>query len=125
MARTTQASRRFDPNGLEGNGGKGRFRQGGGVTLLDNFLPAYDCRERHHAFVTAPAARGGRALRQLSPADLPLMRMLMSIRSIPSQLSGRGGWAPDSRRTVLEEFGEAGFLTLAEDDREIVVGRIA
>ena len=52
------------------------------------------------------------------------MRMLMSIRSIPSQLSGRGGWAPESRRSLLEEFGEVGFLTLAEDDREIVVGRI-
>jgi len=95
-----------------------------GVTLLDNFLPAYDFRERHHAFVNAHATRAARALRQLSPADLPLMQMLMAIRSIPSRLSGRGGWAPDSRRSVLEEFGEAGFLTLAEDDREIVVGRI-
>ena len=95
-----------------------------GFTLLDNFLPAYDFRERHHAFVNAYATRAARALRQLSPAALPLMQMLMAIRSIPSRLSGRGGWAPDSRRSVLEEFGEAGFLTLAEDDREIVVRRI-
>jgi hypothetical protein len=52
------------------------------------------------------------------------MQMLMAIRSIPSRLSGRGGWVPDIRRSVLEEFGEVGFLTLAEDDCELVVGRI-
>jgi hypothetical protein len=52
------------------------------------------------------------------------MQMLMAIRLVPSRLSGRGGWAPDSRRSVLEEFGEVGFLILAEAHREIVVGRI-
>lgn len=93
--------------------------------LLDTFLRAYDFRARHRALVNAPAARVARALRQLSPGDLPLMSMLMAIRSIPSRLAGRSGWVPNSGRSVLEEFGETGFLTLAEDDdREIVVGRI-
>ena len=114
----------MDQNGLEENARRRRFRQGASVTLLDKFLPVYDFRERHHTFVNAQGTRVARALRELSPADLTLMQMLMAIRSIPSRLSGRGGWAPDIRRSVLEEFGEAGFLTLAADDREIVVGRI-
>jgi hypothetical protein len=92
---------------------------------LDSFLPAYDFHELHEVRVRAPASRIFRAIKVLKAADVPLMGMLLAIRSLPAWIMGGSAMELAGERGVLEQFIGAGFLLLAEErDHEIVVGRI-
>lgn len=92
---------------------------------LDSFLPEYDFREFHQARVPAPASCVFRAVKEMTAGELPVMTILMLIRSFPACLVGRSRVASASGRRVLEEFINAGFFLLAEQrNHEIVVGRI-
>ena len=91
--------------------------------LLDEHLPAYSWRERHAIHVAAPPAEVERALREVTAAEMPLVRALLALRSLPSR--GRrhrtAGHPPD--RPVLEEIARGGFILLGEErGREMVFG---
>ncbi|MFZ0889433.1 MAG: hypothetical protein WA005_13345 [Candidatus Binataceae bacterium] len=92
---------------------------------LETVLPEYDFREFHQTRVGAPASYVFRAIKESTSRELPGMRILMAIRSLPARLTGQRNSASSSDRTVLEGLIAAGFLILAEQrDHEIVVGRI-
>jgi hypothetical protein len=93
--------------------------------LLGSLLPTYDFREFHQTRVRAPASCVFRAVKELTPHELPMMRILMAISFLPTRLISRSRLAVFSGRSVLKEFVAAGFLILADQhDQEIVVGRI-
>lgn len=92
---------------------------------LERFLPVYEFNELHEVSVRAPATDIFRAIKILGLADLPVMRVLLAVRSLPARLVGEGVMEVGRERSVLEEFINAGFLLLAEErDHEIVIGRI-
>jgi hypothetical protein len=93
--------------------------------LLEKFLPSYDFREFHQVDIPAPADRVFEAIKECTPAELPIMRLLMAIRLLPARLIGRSRPAGVSKRSLLQAFIDGGFLLLGEQrDREIVLGRI-
>jgi hypothetical protein len=53
------------------------------MKALDEFMPRYEFCERHHVAVAAPPARVDRALRELTLADVPLVRALFALRGLP------------------------------------------
>ena len=53
------------------------------MKALDEFMPRYEFRERHRVAVAAPPERVDRALRELTLADVPLVRALFALRGLP------------------------------------------
>ncbi len=93
--------------------------------LLEKFLSSYDFREFHRRDVAAPASRVFRAIKECRPDELPIMRVLMAVRLLPSLLTGERRLGGVGKGSFLQEFIDAGFLLLAEEhDLEIVIGRI-
>jgi hypothetical protein len=82
--------------------------------LIDTLLPRWDAHEVHAADVAAPPERTWAAVQQVSLADMPVTRLLMSIRSL-----GRA-WRVD--RPFIDA---ADFLTpLGEAPGDRVLGLI-
>jgi hypothetical protein len=92
--------------------------------LLERALPAYEFSELHETLVEAPPERVFAALKAVTPAELPLTRLLLEIRGLPSLIVRRT--RPVAlHRTLLDSFADAGFLVLAEDrERELVLGAV-
>jgi hypothetical protein len=88
---------------------------------VDEFLPAFDFNEVHFAHVNAPPERVLRAVRELTARDVPLMVVLMAVRSLPALVRGRRP-APSGR--LLDGFERAGFVMLAERPGELVLGAV-
>jgi hypothetical protein len=86
------------------------------VTLLDRVLPAWEVRETHGIRIDAPAARILDAVREVTPADAPLLRALFAVRGLPA----------GSREPVWTQMlSRAGFVQLAEEPGcELVAGAI-
>ena len=92
---------------------------------LDRLLPDPDVRDRHAIRVAAPASDVFRASKEVTPAEMRLMRVLMSIRLFPAVLLRRRRPRLDATRPLLEVLRRGGFEVLAEDPgREIVIGLI-
>jgi hypothetical protein len=95
------------------------------VTLLDNALPDYDVHERHARYVAAPPERVDEAVRAVTIGDMPLARLLFSIRAIPARLTRRTGRPQPLDVPLLEEALRRGFGVLGEErGDELVVGMI-
>jgi hypothetical protein len=85
------------------------------VTLLDDVLPRFDHRETHGIRVAAPAGRVLDAVREVAPADAPLLRLLFALRGLPAA----------AREPVWAQLTRRGFFELAEEPgRELVAGAI-
>ena len=92
------------------------------MTLLDDALPRYDFVERHAIEVDAPPERALAAAKEVTLRELPLVRSLFALRSLPALLV-RGRGLPSARdRPLAEQMIEFGFVALAESDDEIVLG---
>ncbi|MBA3365549.1 MAG: hypothetical protein H0U03_07175 [Actinobacteria bacterium] len=95
------------------------------MARLDEILPAFDFDERHTILVAAPPAPVYRAVMAVTSAEMPLLRILFAMRSLPGLLARRGGLASDSRRPLLAQLREYGFAMLAEEPgRELVLGLV-
>jgi hypothetical protein len=88
--------------------------------LIDDWLPSYDEAEFHSREIDAPPHAVEAALRALKPADLPLTRVLMGLRTLPGLLTGRRLPRPTSR-PLLESVLRLGFVRLAERPGEQLV----
>jgi hypothetical protein len=89
-------------------------------------LPAYDVAEVHSAWVRASPERVFQALREVTAGEVPMFRVLMRIRGLPTRVLSRRPFVFDRRTPLLDQFLRAGFVLLAEEPgRELVVGRIA
>jgi hypothetical protein len=88
--------------------------------LIDEFLPSYDIRERHHIIVRAPIDKVYVAVRQLDLSQAKLSMFLMWLRGIPNGIS-----APSC--FTLDDFLKMRFILLGEKPNEElllgVVGR--
>lgn len=88
------------------------------MILIDQVMPTYDRSEVHRRQTTAAPADLWSAIHDLRPDDLPLMRALMSVRTLGRRVDA-------DNRTVLQGFERMGFRRLDEDrDRELVLAGI-
>jgi hypothetical protein len=88
--------------------------------VLDEFLPAYDHNEVHSTTASASPAAVMRAVRELTPTEVPVLVVLMAFRSIPSLLSRRR--RPSPRGALIDGFERAGFFVLRDTPDELVYG---
>ena len=91
--------------------------------LLDRFLPLHHVQEQHATEVDAPAQVALAAARETAPRDLTIFLALMAVRSLPGLVRGR---APGLalRRPIVDQFVDAGFVVLADEPDEFVVGAV-
>ncbi len=90
---------------------------------LDRVTPSYQFHEVHSTIVRAAPERVYRAIKEVTAGEIFLFRALTWLRRL-----GRPGPesvlnAPD-RRPLLEVATSTSFLTLADSEREIVVGTV-
>lgn len=95
------------------------------LSALDEVLPVYRFRERHERSIAAPPERVWSALLSITPRDLPLSRLLMGIRSVPSWLSRRRGGFGATSRPVIDLFIAGGFRKLRDDPPHVIVAGAA
>ncbi len=90
---------------------------------LDRVAPSYQFHEVHSTIVRATPERVYRAIKEMTAREIFLFRALTWLRRL-----GRPG--PESilnapeRRPLLEVATSTSFLTLADSEREIVVGTV-
>ena len=82
--------------------------------LLEQVMPAPDFGEHHQRAIAADPARVGAAIRAVTPADVPLARLLMRVRGI-SRRTGPGD------RPFLDGMTEIGFAELGDGGAEELV----
>lgn len=88
-------------------------------------LGDYRWSERHAVEIAAPPADVLAAVRALTAEEMPLVRALMALRTLPARLRGHAVRRAGSARPVLEEMGRSGFVALGETPgHELVVGII-
>jgi hypothetical protein len=88
----------------------------GAPTVLDELLPAFDHRTMHGRPVAAPIDRVADALRTTPLAEARLARALFAARTLGRSLRRSSGLIAD-----LGD-GEDGFVRIADQPHEIVVG---
>jgi len=93
------------------------------AVLLDRFLPEYDVHERHTVAIEATPEAVMSALRGLRPRDLPLTVALMGLRSLPAFVLRRERLL-SFKAPVIDQFLEAGFVLLADEPGELVLGSV-
>jgi hypothetical protein len=91
--------------------------------LLDRFMPEYDVYERHTLAVTAPPEEVIRAARGLRPRDVPLTAALMTLRGVPGMVRRRKPLI-NMREPVIDQFLQSGFVLLADEREELVIGSV-
>jgi hypothetical protein len=91
--------------------------------VLDDFLPRYDFNEVHSAEIGATPVAVMDAIRALTPAEVPVLVVLMAIRSVPARLLGRRR-RPAVRGPLLDGFRGGGFVTLRDTPGELVLGAV-
>jgi hypothetical protein len=86
--------------------------------MLDEFLPHYDVREAHSVKIAAEPEVVLLALRELTPREVPLFVVLMTLRAGPRarHLS--------TRRRVLDQFERAGFVSLRDRPDGLAFGSV-
>jgi len=93
------------------------------LSLLDEVLPAYDVREVHDTWVSAPPAATWAAVLDVTPLEIRLLVPLMALRVAPGLLARGRRPRIDLRGPVLDGFVANGFLVLgAREGEELVVG---
>lgn len=94
--------------------------------LLDRVLPTYDVHEVHAIWIRAAPSEIFAAIRRLTPAEVPLFRLLLALRALPRRLLGRPALRLEGAPPILEQMVLAGFVVLAKEaDQELVVGTVA
>jgi hypothetical protein len=97
-----------------------------GRSRLDELLPRYDFNEVHARVIAAPPDRVFEAVKTVSLGEMPLVRLLFGIRSLPTRLAGGRGLPRAEDKPLFGEMVELGFTVLADDPkREIVAGAVA
>ena len=84
---------------------------------LETLLPTWHFRERHRRTTNAPASALLAAAEQVTWAEIPVMRVLMSLRS-----AGRLPLVAHHR--VLEDMAAIGFTVLVRTSDELVLAAV-
>ncbi|MBI3740344.1 MAG: hypothetical protein HY257_01140 [Chloroflexi bacterium] len=94
-------------------------------SLLDSFFPHSQFYEFHSLTIHSSPARVWRALKELTPREVPVANLLFAIRALPARFIR--GQIPRrfSNEPLLAQVTRASFSILAEEEnREIVLGAI-
>jgi hypothetical protein len=89
--------------------------------MLDDFLPRYDVHEVHSVSTSAPPSAVMEAIHRVTPVEVPVLVVLMAIRSVPALLRRR---RLPARGPLLDGFRRGGFVTLHEAPDELVLGGV-
>jgi hypothetical protein len=93
------------------------------MTRLAELLPAYDFNEVHVRWVEAPPERVYQAIKDVTAGEMPMVRLLFAIRSLPGTLTGKGGLPAAKDKSLYQQMVGFGFTVLDEQPgRELVVG---
>jgi hypothetical protein len=91
------------------------------VTLIDELFGDYDFAERHEVRVASPRAALD-AAKAVTPRELPLLRFLFALRSLPALVVRGRGLPRAKERSLAEQMVEFGFVALGERDDEVLLG---
>lgn len=92
------------------------------MSRLDEFLPEFEFVERHAVALSVPAREALAAAKEATPGEMPLVRTLFALRSLPA-LVRRGRGLPSAKtRPLAEQMVEFGFVPLCDDEDEVVLG---
>jgi hypothetical protein len=92
------------------------------LSRLDGLLPDFDAEETHTRRVGASPSAALAAVRAATPGEMPLVPFLYALRSLPALLR-RGRGLPRVRATPMwEQMLGSGFVSLVEEEDEIVLG---
>lgn len=92
---------------------------------LDRFLPDFHFAEVHTVRINAPAAGVWRAVREVTPREIPLFRAMFAIRALPAIMTRKASVPFGGRRPLLEQMLASGFVLLAEEPGgEILLGAV-
>ena len=92
---------------------------------LDEFLPEFDFNEVHSTLVAASPERTLAAAREVTARELPVMRALMGLRTLPARALGRGRRERPPQVVagpVIDGMVANGFVVLADRPDELVLG---
>ena len=80
--------------------------------LIDETMPTYDASETHSRVVNAGVSTTWETLLVLRPEDIPVARLLFTLRSLPGLVAGRDVLPVRSDATLLSQFQSGGFCEL-------------
>ena len=89
---------------------------------LDELLPDYDFNEVHRTPNAVRPAEALAAVKAATPAEMPLVRLLFALRSLPALATRGRGLPADPSRPLLEQMLEFGFIPVADAEDEVVLG---
>jgi len=90
--------------------------------LLDDAMPRWDFRERHSTRIGRPPAEAMAAAREVTAREVPVLTVLMGLRSLPAVLSGKRRGRSDD--PLLDSFTRMGFAVLGDADDELTCGGV-
>ncbi|MEM6632471.1 MAG: hypothetical protein AAF694_22565 [Bacteroidota bacterium] len=77
----------------------------------------------HEILIRAEPQQIFQAIEQLQVPDVPIMRSLFAIRSIPSMIVGKGSFfAKEEGATILQGMEKQGFRIIRKTKKELVFG---
>ncbi|HEX6711381.1 MAG TPA: hypothetical protein VF068_13710 [Rubrobacter sp.] len=93
--------------------------------LLESLVPEYHYGEVHSTRLSAPPERALAAVRSVTLGEMPLVRLLFAVRSLPELVAGKRGLPTGTAEPLYEQMLDFGFVLLAEEPgRELVFGGI-
>jgi hypothetical protein len=96
------------------------------LQILNALIPSADFAEFHSRTVPTPPSLVDGAIRLVTLREMPLVKMLFALRSVPDRLAGRRGLPTSDRLPLLDQMLGAGFMLLADaPSQEIVIETIA
>jgi hypothetical protein len=93
--------------------------------LLEEIVPEYDFGEVHAVRLFASPGGALGAVKLVGLGEMPLVRVLFALRSIPSYVAGERGLPTDRTAPLYGQMLDFGFVSIAEEPgREVVCGGI-
>ena len=93
--------------------------------LLDKIMPEYEFGEVHSIQLSASPEAALAAFKEVTPGEMPLVRLLFTLRSLPAHLMGRQGLPTEKTTSLYEQMLGFGFVPLGDKpNRELVAGMI-
>ena len=93
--------------------------------LLEEIVPEYDFGEVHEVRIFAPPEGVLGAVKLVGLGEMPLVRMLFALRSIPAYVAGKRGLPTSKTDSLYGQMLDFGFVSIGEEPgREMVCGGI-
>ena len=92
------------------------------MTLLEELLPEYEFAERHSVPLDVPPGEAVAAAKAATLGEMPLVRALFALRSLPALVSRGRGLPRAKTRPLSEQMVEFGFVVLRDEADEVALG---